>query len=132
MKAIKFELLGKEALMRKLDSNNFKRPISESIRKLTLWFEANVIVSTPVITTRLRSSVTSKIEPQGGAVFTNVEYAPFVEYGTKRMEARHVERGSSARRLGIGPFTYVMEKLLPDKMRNFSGEIVKKLKARFE
>ena len=130
-RALKIEVIGKEALLRKLNKGNFKRPVDESIRKITTWFAAEVKVSTPVDTGHLRSSIASRIEPQGGAVFTNKEYAPFVEYGTHKMVARYVVRGSSSRKLGKGPFTYVVG-LLKDKMKGFSQDIVKKLKVRFD
>ena len=48
----------------------------------------------PVVTGRLRNSV-SILEKRGDGlglvVGTNVEYAPFIEYGTRKMEAAHGE-----------------------------------------
>jgi len=131
MTGLKFEVVGVEALLRKLSKDNFKQPISDSIKKMTVWFEANVKVSTPVDTGRLRSSIAARINPQEGQVFTNVKYAPFVEYGTHKMEARHVERGSSARKLGQGMFSYTLEQL-QNKMRDFTNDLVKSIKVRFE
>lgn len=131
MTGFRLELIGKEALLRKLDKGNFKKPVKDSIRKITLWFEATTKASTPVDTGRLRASVASKIQGQGGEVFTNVQYAPFVEYGTQKMEARHVERGSSGRILGIGPFTYALERL-HSKMGEFLGGLAKGIKVRFD
>ena len=48
-------------------------------------------------------------------VGTMVTYAPFVEFGTAKMEARHMEGGSKV--YGTGPFGYtegILEKTLPD------------------
>lgn len=42
----------------------------------------------PVDTGRLRSSITVKRTPDGAVVGSNVEYAPYVEYGTSRMAAQ--------------------------------------------
>lgn len=131
MHGFKLELVGKNALLRKFEPSNFKKPVSDSIRKITIWFEANVKVSTPVDTGRLRSSVASRIEPQMGEIFTNVQYAPFVEYGTHKMEARHVMRGSSSRIKGKGMFTYTLEQL-QQKIGGFLGELASAIKVRFE
>lgn len=131
MTGFRIELIGKEALLDKLDKGNFKKPVAGAIRKMTLWFEATAKASTPVDTGRLRASVSSTIDAQGGEVFTNVKYAPFVEYGTQKMEARHVERGSSGRILGIGPFTYALEQL-HSKMGEFLGNLAKGIKVRFD
>lgn len=42
----------------------------------------------PVDTGRLRASITVKRLPQGVVVGSNVEYAGYVEYGTRHMAAR--------------------------------------------
>lgn len=131
MTGFRFELIGKEALLRKLDKRNFNKPVANSIRKITLWYHSTVQTSTPVDTGRLRGSIAFKVEPKAGTVFTNVQYAPFVEYGTHKMEARHVKRGSSARVLGIGMFTYALEQL-HQKMGEFLGDLAKGIKVRFE
>ena len=131
MTGFSIALIGKAALLKKLEKRNFTKPVAGSIRKMTMWFEATTKASTPVDTGRLRASVASKVEPKGGAVFTNVTYAPFVEYGTRKMEARHVQRGSSARILGMGMFTYALEQL-NQKMSQFMGELARGIKVRFD
>ena len=42
----------------------------------------------PVDTGRLRASITVKRTPDGAVVGSNVEYAPYVEYGTSKMAAQ--------------------------------------------
>lgn len=42
----------------------------------------------PVRTGRLRGSITSEYDGNSAQVGTNVEYAPYVEYGTYKMSAR--------------------------------------------
>lgn len=128
---LSFSVSGVERVLKKMDAATVDKQLADSIRKITMWFHSTVMTSTPVVTARLRSSVSSKVTPTSGYVFTNVDYAPFVEYGTKRMEARHVERGSSTRRLGKGPFTYALEQL-EAKMESFIGEMGKAIKARLE
>ena len=42
----------------------------------------------PVDTGRLRNSIAHEVEGQDAYIGTNVEYAPFIEYGTSRMKPR--------------------------------------------
>jgi len=44
--------------------------------------------NTPVDTGRLRSSISRDVQKDEATVGTNVNYAQFVEYGTKRMKAQ--------------------------------------------
>ena len=129
---MKFNLtvLGVEALKSKLKKDTVKEPVDSGIRKITLWAHKTVMQSTPVDTGRLRASATSQILGEMGKIGTNVEYAQFVEYGTRYMEPRHVVEGSSTRVLGKGPFTYTMEKL-QEKIKEFLGEIGKAIEVRF-
>ena len=131
MTGFRLQVLGINKVLKRLDKHNSKKPIGESIRKITMWFEATAKVSTPVDTGRLRSSIASRLEAHAGVIFTNVQYAPFVEYGTRKMKARHVEMGSSTRRLGKGPFTYTLEQL-QHKMKSFLGNMAHGIKVGFE
>lgn len=125
-----FEPVSKQKTMEKLGKQTIKQPLAEAVKKITLWLDRTIKVSTPVDTGRLRSSITSEITAETGKVGTNVEYAGFVEYGTKRMEARHVSEGSSTRIKGKGPFTYSMEQL-NSKMGDFLKELGDAIKVRF-
>lgn len=131
MIGFRFQLIGATQLLKKLDKRNFKSPVDKSIRKITTWYHQTVVVSTPVDKSRLRPSISMRVQGQTGEVFTNIEYAPFVEYGTRKMKARHVDRGSSARRLGKGPFTHALEQL-HHKMGAFMGDLAQAIKVRFE
>lgn len=53
----------------------------------------------PVDTGRLRNSITHVTRPDDNAVYigTNVEYAPYVEYGTARQEAQPFLRPAATR-----------------------------------
>jgi phage gpG-like protein len=125
-----YKVIGLEALLNKLRPETIRKPTSEGIKKVALWTIGKVKISTPVDTGRLRSSIASEVIGQTARIGTNVNYAPFVEYGTKFMEARYVQEGSSARILGTGPFTRVME-LLKDKIKDFIDEIGEAISARF-
>jgi hypothetical protein len=138
--SLSFKVAGIERLLKKLDKETVETPLQKGIRNLTLLLERLVKTSTPVDSGRLRSSIYSEVKPLYGKVGTIVEYAPFVEYGTRPhtivpkharalvftvggetvfaqyvrhpgMQARHVVEGSSVRVLGQGPFHYALDRL---------------------
>ena len=45
---------------------------------------------TPVDTGRLRNSITHTVKSDAAYIGTNVEYAPFVEFGSSRNRAHHM------------------------------------------
>ena len=45
---------------------------------------------TPVDTGRLRNSITHTVKSDAAYIGTNVEYAPFVEFGSSRNKAHHM------------------------------------------
>ena len=63
------------------------RPV---VNKAALDVQREARVRCPVDTGRLRASIRPRFYSQGLAadVFTDVEYAPFVEFGTRRMAAK--------------------------------------------
>lgn len=125
-----FEIKGTEELVKKLRPETVKTPLAEGLKKITLFLHREVQTSTPVDTGRLRSSVTSQVAAEFGRVGTNVFYAPFVEYGTAKMEARHVMPGTSTRVYGKGPFTRGMEEL-QKRVGEFIKDIGQVIEARF-
>lgn len=128
--SLNVKILGVEQLLRKLKKETIKEPVDDGIRKATIWTERTVKVSTPVDTGRLRASITSTLLGQIGRVATNVQYAQFVEYGTRKMEPRHVIEGSSVRIKGEGMFSYTMG-LLKEKVKEFIDDMGKAIVARF-
>jgi len=62
--------------------DHFSDKVQKTVRKATLKAEADIKQFTPVDTGNLRRSFNNKIEPFIGEVFTNVEYAEPVAYGT--------------------------------------------------
>jgi hypothetical protein len=62
--------------------DHFEKQVINTVRKATLKAEADIKQFTPVDTGNLRESFDNKIEPFVGEVFTNVEYAEPVAYGT--------------------------------------------------
>jgi HK97 gp10 family phage protein len=67
-------------------------PVAAHIERICLRIERRAKQLCPVDTGRLRSSISTAIIVDGrsisGIVGTNVEYAPYVEFGTSRMEAQ--------------------------------------------
>ncbi|MAH46917.1 hypothetical protein CMI37_13890 [Candidatus Pacearchaeota archaeon] len=105
---ISLELLGAEKFLQKTNYSETMKPAAKHLLKnLTVAFERDVKKATVVDSGRLKSSIMSEIKTNEGIIQTNVKYAPFVEFGTSRMEARHME--GSSKKLGKGAFTFVEE-----------------------
>lgn len=82
------ELEGIEALihyLNKLDDEH----IDETLKKACLVVERSAKEKAPKGTGELRRSIKSKVEDKQGIIFTPIEYAPYVEYGT----GIHAENG---------------------------------------
>jgi len=63
--------------------------LGKAVTELVLLIESEAKRRCPVDTGNLRSSITPVVESwAAGYVGTNVQYAPFVEYGTKHMAAQ--------------------------------------------
>ena len=63
--------------------------LDEAVERIAYSVEAEAKRICPVDTGRLRASIHSmRIKKGAYYVGTNVEYAPFVEYGTKKMRAQ--------------------------------------------
>lgn len=80
----------------KIESNKdeilrgFDWPMRVALEEVGLTAERYAKRLCPVDTGRLRNSITHQVSVQGKAVYvgTNVEYAPYVELGTKRQKAQ--------------------------------------------
>ena len=105
-----------------------KNSIKEALKKLVLKVEALAKKSTVVDTGRLRSSITSQTQPASAIIGTSVEYGEFVEYGTAKMEARHMEGSSKV--LGQGMMAYTEEKM-SGEIKEFEEDVLKDVKGRF-
>tara|TARA_Y100000114_G_C11708126_1_gene302024 strand:+ start:743 stop:1087 length:345 start_codon:yes stop_codon:yes gene_type:complete len=62
--------------------DHFEKKVSDTVRKATFKAEADIKFFTPVDTGRLIGSWEREIKPFVGVVFTDVEYAEPVAYGT--------------------------------------------------
>ncbi|KKN03670.1 hypothetical protein LCGC14_1105330 [marine sediment metagenome] len=100
---------GKKLFNALKSSKTIAKPLDNGIRRITLQYENLVKKATVVDTGRLRSSIHHELNPKRASVGTNVQYAQFVEYGTSKMEARHME--GSAKVLDEGMFAHAWGKL---------------------
>jgi len=126
---VKLSVIGLDKLKKKLNEKNVTAPLNDGVKKATLLLDREVKQATVVDTGRLRSSMTSQFGAGFGQVGTNVEYAPIVEFGSARMEARHMEGGMKV--LGEGMFAFGLRKLM-GKMKELLGDVAKNIEARWK
>ena len=77
---IKFE--GLDEVLYKLDKISSNANIEEALGTCCAIVEKSAKQKAPKDTGALRRSITSKVEGNQGIIFTPLEYAPYVEYGT--------------------------------------------------
>lgn len=75
------QVINLDKLIKRLDKMT-QADYDQAMRKACLLVENDAKKKCPVDTGRLRQSITNRIEGNTGIVGTNVEYAPYVEYGT--------------------------------------------------
>ena len=82
--SVQFE--GIDAILRRLDSLVDENKVEEAVGRACALVERAAKEKAPKDTGELRRSITSKVEKNAdgiqGVVFTPLEYAPYVEYGT--------------------------------------------------
>lgn len=72
--------------------------IAKALTKIGQQAEGNAKLICPTDTGRLKNSITNQIDMQENAVYigTNVEYAPYVELGTRRQDPHPYLRPAAA------------------------------------
>ena len=75
-----------------IDDVKINQAVRIAMQRIVLQIEAQAKKNAPVRTGTLRRSITSVVNISGnkviGKIGTNLKYAAFVEYGTKRMKGR--------------------------------------------
>ena len=66
----------------------FKKAVEKGLTAAALLVEGDAKLRAPVDTGNLRSSITHTASGDRATVHTNVEYAPYMEYGTSRTAAQ--------------------------------------------
>jgi HK97 gp10 family phage protein len=70
-------------------TSQLQRALSELVRKTAFSIEAKAKQLAPVDTGLLRNSITTNIEsPTKATVGTNIEYAPYQEFGTRHQKGK--------------------------------------------
>lgn len=79
---MKIDIRGDKELIKKLESMVDSRNIEKALGKACALVERSAKEKAPKGTGELRRSIASKVENQEGIVYSPLEYAPYVEYGT--------------------------------------------------
>ena len=103
---------GLEPITAGMQSNAPEKAIKNNLTNTVLKIERKAKQSTVVDTGRLRASIDHNITGTSAVIGTNVEYAPFIEYGTSRMKGRHME--GSIKVLGVGMMAHTVETIQPE------------------
>ena len=92
---IRLDIVDEKLLAAMQDPTLIVGPIKNFLKKAASVVQLRAVGLAPVDTGRLRSSITQEVAPLRGRVFTNVEYAPHVELGTRP----HIIKARRARAL---------------------------------
>lgn len=79
---MKIKIEGLEAVITDLDEMTDPVKLERSLGKACLLVERSAKQKAPKGNGALRNSITSRVSGNEGVVFTPLEYAPYVEYGT--------------------------------------------------
>ncbi|AII58087.1 hypothetical protein ASJ33_05630 [Dehalococcoides mccartyi] len=120
--AINVHVLGADEIIKALTNKDILSNVNKELSKLAIKMANRAKKATVVDTGRLRASIATQISDLSAEIGTNVEYAPFVEFGTSKMEARHLEGSSKV--LGEGMFTFAANNSQED-IDKFSDEMGK-------
>ena len=95
MAGIDVEVIGlkeTQAKMMQVARDLYGVPMLNGFRSATLWVTRDAKIFSPVDTGRLRASITPEVIADEkmiqGVIGSNVEYAPFQEFGTKYMQGK--------------------------------------------
>lgn len=71
-----------------LFKNALSDQVAQALEAIGLTAEGYAVDLCPVVTGRLRNSISHARDDNAAYIGTNVEYAPYVELGTSKMKAR--------------------------------------------
>ena len=77
-----------EKKMKQLSDVARKEAKQEALHAGSVLVQGQATLNTPVDTGNLRSSIDFEVGSEDAVIFTPVEYAPHVEYGTSKMAAQ--------------------------------------------
>lgn len=76
------ELKGFEEVLKMLEQAISEEKVANGLQKAVLLVERSAKTKAPKGDGELRRSIQSRVDGNTGYVYTNLEYAPYVEYGT--------------------------------------------------
>lgn len=76
------EFEGAEKLIARLDKMSDEAALRKNLETAALLVERSAKQKAPKDTGALRRSITSRVEGLEGIIYTPLEYAPYIEYGT--------------------------------------------------
>ena len=76
------KILGLEEFIDRLDEIKDPEKLTKGLNKAAMIVESAAKKKAPRDTGALRRSITSEVEDETAKIFTPLEYAPYVEYGT--------------------------------------------------
>jgi HK97 gp10 family phage protein len=79
---VSIEIQGLDNILEKLEKLSNPQNLEASLGKACAIVEASAKQKAPKDNGDLRRSIASKVEGESGIVYTPLEYAPYVEYGT--------------------------------------------------
>lgn len=82
MSNVDIKIQGLEAVFDLIDGVTDTQNVQKALGKCCAVVERRAKQLAPKDTGALRRSITSKVEGNEGIVFTSLEYAPYIEYGT--------------------------------------------------
>ena len=124
---LSFTLIGALQLINKMGN---LIPADKMLRKLTLRFERDVKKATVVgVSGFARGTITHSIKYDHGEVMSHEDYYPFIEYGTYKMMARHMEGRTKVTGwdASYGAFHYTAKKFWDS-----SGDIMRDIVTKIE
>lgn len=89
-----------------------EKAIERGLEAIGLTAEGYAKKETPVVTGRLRNSISHEVENESVYIGTNVEYAPNVELGSLGREGKHMLQKAATEH------TAEYKRLLEDSMKN--------------
>ena len=89
-----------------------EKAVNRGLEAVGLLAEGYAKKETPVVTGRLRNSISHAVEGNAAYIGTNVEYAPNVELGTFSREGKHMLKRAATEH------TAEYKRLLEESMKN--------------
>ena len=89
-----------------------EKAIEQGLEAIGLSAEGHAKKETPVDTGRLRNSISHAVDDKAAYIGTNVEYAPYVELGSRGRDGKHMLQRAATEH------TAEYKRLLEDSMKN--------------